>query len=217
MRPYSAYLFDADGTLIDTTELIYQCFVHTIRRFGNREIARPDVVKHIGLTLRDQMEVYFGKLDDERFGIMADAHMEYQLSIYPRYLRAFPGIAETLAALKAAGRKLAVVTSRRSQTLIEYLRVTGLITFFDALVTPENTIKSKPDPEPARTALALLGKVSARDALFIGDSIYDMRCGVDAGTDTAFVLWSHNDPDALAVRPTYLIGRASDLLVERQG
>jgi pyrophosphatase PpaX len=205
MKDYSYYLFDADGTLIDTTELIYQCFVHTCRIFGDIEVSRNDVVKNIGLTLRMQMEKYFGPLTDEQFAVRSAEHMKYQLSIYPRYLRLFPTVLEALTMLRGTGKACAIVTSRRRQTLNLYLQKTGILDFFTVFVTPENTQRHKPDPEPALEALRLLGASRKNEAIFIGDSEYDIECGRNAGIDTAFVSWSNNDPAVLPAQPTYVI------------
>jgi pyrophosphatase PpaX len=205
MKKYSYYLFDADGTLIDTTELIYQCFVHTCRTFGDINVSRNNVIKNIGLTLRKQMEVYFGPLTDEQFTARAAEHMKYQLSIYPQYLRVFPTVVEGLDMLRANGKRCAIVTSRRRETLDLYLKKTNIIDYFEAFVTPENTAKHKPDPEPVLKALELLGVRDKGVAIFIGDSEYDIECGRRAGVDTAFVEWSHNDPASLPSRPTYCI------------
>jgi pyrophosphatase PpaX len=211
MKDYSYYLFDADGTLIDTTELIYQCFMHTCKIFGDLDVSRNDVVRNIGLTLRMQMEKYFGPLTDEQFAVRSAEHMKYQMSIYPRYLRLFPSVLQALTMLKSTGKACAIVTSRRRQTLDLYLKKTGIFDFFTVFVTPEITLKHKPDPEPALEALTLLGNAKKNEAVLIGDSEYDIECGRNAGIDTAFVSWSHNDPAVLPVRPTYIIGDLTQL------
>ena len=135
---------------------------------------------------------------------MTAAHMEYQLSIYEHHLKAFPTVAEGLERLKQAGSKLAVVTSRKTQTLTLYLQKTGLYRYFDAFVTPESTDRHKPDPAPVLKALEMLGSGSAT-AIMVGDSNFDIECGANAGIDTAFVAWSHNPLSSLAVSPTYVI------------
>jgi pyrophosphatase PpaX len=208
MKDYSYYLFDADGTLIDTTELIFRCFVHTCKKFGDIDVSRDMVVRNIGLTLRRQMEVYFGPLTDEQFATLAAEHMRFQLSIYPQYLRLFPTVKQGLDQLRARGKQCAIVTSRRRVTLDLYLRKTGIIDCFSVFVTPENTAKHKPEAEPALEALKLLGAGQKSQALFIGDSEYDIECGRSAGIDTAFVTWSHIDPADLPSLPTW---RISDL------
>lgn len=204
MRDYDYYLFDADGTLFDTAELIYQCFVQTARKFADKEIDRKLVLDHIGLPLRQQLEVYLGSLTEEQVQQIRDFHMGYQLSIYRDYLRLYPTVREGLDRLKSAGKQLAIVTSRMPDTLTIYLRHTGIAEFFDTLVTPPLTQKHKPDPAPALKALALMGG-SAERALFIGDAIFDIACGARAGMDTAFVAWSHNSVESLATKPTYVL------------
>jgi pyrophosphatase PpaX len=205
MKEYSYYLFDVDGTLIDTTELIFQCFLYTCKKFGSLDVTREQVVTNIGLTLRRQLEVYFGSLNDDRFTYLAGEHMNYQLSIYKKYLRAFPGVAECLGDLRRRGKHCGVVTSRRRQTLDLYLKETGLFDFFEVFVTPENTQKHKPDPEPVLEALALMSVADKTDALMIGDSEFDMESGLRAGVDTAFVKWGGVGPLSLRTTPTWII------------
>jgi pyrophosphatase PpaX len=211
MKDYSYYLFDADGTLIDTTEMIYQCFVHTCGKFGDIAVSRPEVIKNVGLTLRRQMETYFGPLTDDEFNVRSAEHMKYQLSVYPKYLRLFPTVREGLELLSRHGKKCAVVTSRRRPTLDLYLDKTGIIGYFSAFVTPENTAKHKPDPEPALEALRLLGAADKSEAVFVGDSSFDIECGARAGIDTAFVTWSENDPSSLPFAPMHLVSDLTQL------
>ncbi len=205
IKEYSCYLFDADGTLLDTTELIHQCFIFTCRKYGGFEISRERVTENIGLTLRRQTELYLGPLTDDRYKTIGGDHMKYQLSIYPQYLRLFPGVAKGLGLLRSRGKHCAVVTSRRRETLELYLRETGILGYFEALITPESTVKHKPDPEPVLAALSQLKVTDKGSVLLVGDSGFDIECGSRAGVDTAYVNRSHNDSLTLATRPTYVI------------
>lgn len=210
MRDYKYYLFDADGTLIDTTELICKCFENTARMTGRGVIARADIMRHIGLTLKDQMAMHFGSLDSAVFEEYRQIHMQYQMSIYKEYLRLFAGVAETLAVLKSRGKKCAIVTSRFRNSLEIYLRDTGILSCFDAIVTPESTQFHKPHSAPALKAMERLN-ASPEDSLFIGDATFDIECGTNAGIDTAFVLWSINGISSLRAKPTYCIKEMNEL------
>ena len=97
-------------------------------------------------------------------------------------------------------------------TLSVYLKETGIADFFSALITPEATERHKPDSQPAHEALLQLGG-RAEEALFVGDSLYDIACGNKAGTKTAFVSWSHNSVDTLQVTPDYLLADMRELYV----
>ena len=211
MKHYDAYLFDADGTLLDTAEMIYHCFVNTCRHFGNREVTREEIFARIGIPLRPQVEMLIGKLSDEQYHEVQQFHMVYQNSIFKQYLSAFPGSGPVLAHLKTIGKRLVIVTSRRIESLSVYLDYTGLAEFFEFCITPAETEKHKPDPEPALLAAQRLG-IDPAHCLFIGDAIFDIDCGNSAGMDTAFVLWSTNRAEDLVTRPTYLLSSWSELL-----
>jgi pyrophosphatase PpaX len=217
MRPYRCYLFDADGTLIDTRELIYRCFVHSLGRFGVKKVRREQITAGIGLTLRAQMEKYLGPLSEERYQEVRAVHMGRQLEIYPRYLKAFPGVAEGLQALKELGKSCGVVSSRMRDTLTLYLQATGLLDAMDVLVTPEDTERHKPHPDPLLAAVRKCG-VRKEHVVYVGDATYDMECGSAAGVDTALALWGGNAADTMKVRPTYCLAGLGELVeAARQG
>jgi len=211
IREFDYYLFDADGTLFDTTDLIVNCFEHTASHFGEAIPQREEIITNIGLTLRRQMELYFGPLDDEKFAGYQAEHISWQLGIYKNYLGLCPGVREALRTLRELDKKCAVVTSRRMETLSIYLRDTGIVDYFDLFITPESTKLHKPDPEPALEALRRLECDAPDRALFIGDSTFDIECGSRAATATAFVTWSRTPVESLSIRPDYLCNDMREL------
>ena len=122
----------------------------------------------------------------------------------------FPHVAETLDTLKSAGKKLAVVTSRRRLSLNRILQSTDTAKYFDVLVTPEDTTRHKPHSEPALKAMKLLD-ADPQTTVFTGDAHYDICSGADAGIDTIFVNWSHVRRDSLPVKPTWEIDSIREL------
>lgn len=209
MKEYDIYLFDADGTLTDTAELIYRCYENTCKAYGVFDLSREKVISTIGIPLRTQMELFVGKLSDEEYQRAQKIHMDFQFAKYKEYLTVFDGVHETLEALKAEGKKLAVVTSRRMDSLGKYLDYVNVLHFFDELITPESTKNHKPHPEPVYEALSKFAKGSA---LFIGDSRYDIEAGNAAGVDTAFVSWSVSGLGDSTAVPTYTIDHMTDIL-----
>jgi len=211
VKSYRNYLFDLDGTLLNTAELIYQTFLHICRKYAGITVCRTQVFSDIGQPLANQIQLYLGHLAPERLRTILDDFRDYQLSIHGNYLSVFPGTLETLTELRRKGSRLAVVTSRKMETTRIYLKQFDLYDRFDVIVTPEMTDKHKPDPEPALKAIEMLhGKAEA--TLFVGDAHFDIACGHQAGMDTAFVAWSHNDPAAIRPQPTYILVQLSDLL-----
>ncbi len=211
MKEYRAYLFDADGTLIDTADMIYECFLHTCAEFGRTELSREEIMRGVGIPLRPQMECLLGPLDEREYNRAQEIHMDYQNEIYVNWLKGFEGTAEILEELKSRRKALAVVTSRRLPSLTVYLKHVGIFDYFDLLVTPHETAKHKPDPEPALFASAGLN-IAPEKCLFIGDAIFDIKCGSSAGMDTAFVEWSTNHHSDMQPEPTWHLKSWSDLL-----
>jgi pyrophosphatase PpaX len=212
MKDYTYYLFDADGTLFDTTELICQCFDYSLDKYGNIKKAKEEIIKSIGMTLRSQFELHLGVLSDEQYDEMQKEHMRFQLTIYKDYLKAFPGVKEALETLKEQNKRLAIVTSRKITSLTIFLKETGIFEYFELIITPDETEKHKPEPEPALKAMSLL-EAEKEESVFIGDSLFDIQCGTSAGIDTAFVTYSKTKSDQLEVKPTYLIDSLEELCV----
>jgi pyrophosphatase PpaX len=216
IREYDSYLFDADGTLFDTTDMIVRCFHYTAEVHKLPIPSRDAIISRVGMTLRAQMESYFGMLSDEQFSLYRETHMAYQMKIYREHLKLCRGVADALRCLTEHGKRCAVVTSRMLQTLSLYLNETGIARYFDVLITPESTTHHKPEPEPALEAVRQLGGVVGK-TLFIGDTTFDIECGKRAGCATAFVLWSGTAVGDLTFTPDYCIADMRDVCLWQKG
>lgn len=207
MKPYDSYLFDADGTLFDTVDLICTCFQYVAKKHAGKIMDRSTIINDIGLPLKSQLLAHLGpKLDHDQ---VLD-YLQYQLSIMEDGISLFPHVIETLNILKSAGKKLAIVTSRRRFSLEKILNSTGTARYFDVLVTPEDTTRHKPNPEPALKAMSLLG-ADKTNTVFTGDTLYDICTGTRAGIDTIFVKWSYAELSSLTVAPTWVIDSLQEL------
>ncbi len=208
MKPYDSYLFDADGTLFDTVDLICACFQYVAEKYAGMTMDRSIIINGIGLPLKNQLIAHLGpELDHDQ---ILDDYLQYQLSIMEDSISPFPHVTETLEILKSAGKKLAVVTSRRRFSLEKILDSTDTARYFDVLVTPEDTTRHKPDAEPALKAMSLLG-ADKTSTVFTGDALYDICSGASAGIDTIFVNWSHAELSSLPVSPTWAIDSLQEL------
>jgi pyrophosphatase PpaX len=211
IKHYSCYFFDADGTLMDTSELIYQSYVHVISRFNGRPASREEIYAGIGIPLWQQLAALFGDRSDSEIDEITEAYRKYQFDITGDYLKLFPGVKEVLATLKEQGKKCAVVTSRMLPSLSAYFKQLGIHDFFDYFVTPELTEKHKPGPEPVLKALDLC-RAAPGEALMTGDSVYDLQSAARAGVHSCFVNWSLIPLDTTIVVPTYRINRMEELV-----
>ncbi len=211
MKKYDTYLFDVDGTLIDTAELIFQCFKYSCKKFADVDISRDVVMKHIGLPFKGQLDRYIGETTEMRCDEVFTEHMKYQATQYKKYLKAFDSVSELLDALVEKNIKIGIVTSRKKDSLLPYLNETGLGDYFKVIISPEDTVNHKPYPEPIEAALNKL-KSKPETCIYIGDSIYDIEAGSRAGCDTAFVSWSNIDASECHIKPTYVIDSPLDLI-----
>lgn len=211
MKSYTACLFDIDGTLLDTMELIFRSFEYSCRRWAAIEIDRETIFSHVGIPLIDQLKLYLGERSDEEYRDIAAAHMEHQKGIYRKHLGIYPGVVEGLAELATRGIRLGIVTSRTRPSLLSYLDYFQIEDIFEVIATPESTRRHKPDPEPVEWALSQLG-VRPDETLFVGDAVYDIESGTAAGVDTAFALWGPNGAKEISPEPCYRLATFEELL-----
>ena len=206
--PIKAVLFDLDGTLIDTSDLIFRSFESALDTVLHTQIPREELLWTFGRPLEQIMKSLGGERADE----LLKAFRAYSIS-HETDINLFPQVQETLAYLRAKGIKTAIVTSRiRPSTMrdLEILQVE--LALFDAIITPESTIEHKPHPAPALKAMELLG-VSPEETIMIGDSMHDLQCGRQAGCRTAFVQYSMVPQEELrAQNPDYSVASLSDLI-----
>jgi pyrophosphatase PpaX len=205
-----AVLYDFDGTLADSTELIMRCYRHTMATHLGQCPPDQEWLAGFGTPLEAQI-AKFARSADEGVAMLA-TYRAYQDSIHDELLRPFPGAAETVAELERRGIALAIVTSKHRRATLRGMGLCGITDHFDVIVTPEDVSNPKPHPDPVRVALEQLG-VLPEQALFVGDSPHDMASGRAAGTRTAAALWGPFPREALlAERPDVLLHRQQDVL-----
>jgi pyrophosphatase PpaX len=205
-----AVLFDLDGTLLDTIELILTSFRHATHEVLGKALPDEVLTRNIGIPLRVQMSEFSddpGEADE-----MLRIYREHNGDIHDRMVAAFPGVREMLDGLAARGLPMGVVTSK-SRTLAERgLAITGLDGYFDTLVTSDDTEIHKPDPYPLTVAAGALG-VQLRYCVYVGDSPHDMRAAVDGGAVAVAATWGvSDDPELVAEGPDVVIDSVGQLL-----
>ena len=198
-----AALFDFDGTLVDTTDLIYQSMRHATGEVLGREISRDVLMANVGQPLPRQMEL----LSAEHAEALLDSYRLHNEENHDALIKEFPGVEESLARLKAAGVRVGVVTSKRRFSVDMALKkFPGLGDVVDQWVTMEDTTEHKPRPEPLLKGLELLGNVPREQAAYVGDSPFDVAAAKAAGVESVAVSWGAFSEDALRVaEPDHLV------------
>ncbi len=205
------FLFDLDGTLIDSIDLILRSYRHTMQVHRADEPLPPDDVwmKGLGTPLWVQFREWTD--DETEIEAMVATYREYNLTHHDMLAKRYDGVSEAVLALHEKGVRLGIVTSKLRGGAIRGLKLVGLDHVFPVVVGAADVTHPKPHAEPVLKALELLG-APAGQAVFIGDSRHDMESGRAAGVKTAAVLWgpfSRSDLEDLA--PDYWLEKPAQL------
>ncbi len=205
---YEAVVFDLDGTLVDSVELITVSFQHAIREVLGREMSREEAITWVGRPLREQMVLFSPEHADE----LVRVYREFNHREHDRMLTLYDGILNLLAGLETAGAKVGLVTSKSRDTTQMAFDLTGIESYFDATVCSDESSGNKPSPDPILRCLDLLG-VDAADAAYVGDSPADMQAARAAGVDAIAVTWGVFSTQALAAeKPGVLVHTIPELM-----
>ena len=208
-RPLPAVLFDLDGTLIDTIELIVSSARHAFEGWPAGAPTDADWIRGIGTPLVEQLRGFAANEDE--VALLLERYRAYQHIHHDRLTRCYDDVPAIVAQLADRGYPLAIVTSKASEIAKRSLAWVGLDRFFPVVVGFDETARHKPDPDPVLAALERLG-ASADRAAFVGDSPHDVHAGNAAGTVTIAALWGPFDRETLAAaRPNHFIGCMADL------
>jgi len=184
MSGFTAILFDLDGTLVDTKDLILTSFRKASVDILGQAIPDEDILPLIGIPLIEQAKI----LAPEYAEALIESYRLYNIELHDELIQYFEGTREMLEELQAEGRRLAVVTSKRNEPALEGLKSFDLQGFFEFVSGLEETRKHKPDPEPLLVAAQRMG-LAATDCIYVGDSVYDIQAADAAGMVSIAALW----------------------------
>jgi len=203
------YLFDLDGTLLDSIELILKSFHHTSRIHLGRELPDSHWLAGCGTPLRTQLSKV--ARSEGELAAMMDTYRTHNLEHHDMMAKPYPGVVEVVKKLYRDRAKLALVTSKLSQGANRGVLLLGLDKEFSVRVCADDVVHGKPHAEPVLKALAELD-APAEEAVLIGDSEHDIEAGRRAGVATAAVSWGPFMHEKLAAAgPTHWIERPEQL------
>lgn len=200
-------LFDLDGTLIDTNELIHQSFVYTFEQYGY-SFTREEILQFNGPPLVDTFTALNPDLAEE----MIATYRKHNLAHHNDYVSLFPNVKETLEELHKHGVKMGIVSAKMRDGVKLGLEVTNIKQYFDTIIAVDDVKNPKPHPEPVLKGMSNLAS-SPSNTIMVGDNYHDIESGKNAGTKTVAVSWSLKGEKFLKqYNPTYIIEDMHDLL-----
>jgi len=219
VNSYSTYIFDLDGTLLDTIGDLAASVNFALRTHGMPEHSLDDVRRFVGNGVRKLMErAVPDGADNPRFDETFATFRQYYMAHSLDTTRPYEGIPETLAALKARGCHLAVVSNKMMAATQELCHHFFPDTIEVAIGEDEAAgIRRKPAPDTVFAALKALG-VGKEDAAYVGDSDVDILTACNAGIPCISVLWGFRDRDFLISHgaQTFITHPAELLTIEKK-
>jgi pyrophosphatase PpaX len=214
-----AILFDLDGTLVDTTDLILRCFGHSWQTVCGLEHSREALIATFGIPLSEAMwrltrepniaDIAVNEAMIERLLL---EYRSFNVAHHDKLAQPFNDTCQVIGKLRARGYLIGVVTSKGRELATRGLKLCSLDGLIDAAIFLEDTSIHKPNPEPV---LAALDKLNTRAdcAAYVGDSCHDMIAGRRAGVRTVAALWGPFPRTELECeRPDYLAESINSLL-----
>ncbi|TLZ96335.1 MAG: HAD family hydrolase [Methanobacteriota archaeon] len=182
-----AVLFDVDGTLLDTLDAWVRAFDAGLAAIRRPSMSGSEAARWIGTPIETIYKERCGLAGDDLAKAVRVFQQVEAESVHDG-MRAYPGIPEALAALRAW--KLAAVTNKRYDTTVEALRVTALLPFFALILGGDSVPRKKPFPDPILQAAKGLG-VTPTECVVVGDTENDVRAAKEAGARSIGVTWGY--------------------------
>jgi pyrophosphatase PpaX len=206
---YDPVLLDLDGTVIDSVALIRESHRHAVRTVLGEDLEDERLVANVGRPLREQMAAFSPDRADELY----DVYREWNHANTAALLLPYPDIPDALRALRDAGRRLGVVTSKsRDAVALAWEVLPELPGLFEVVMAAEDSERHKPAPDPVLGALERLAAAPA-GACYVGDSPFDIESGRAAGVTTIGVTWGFFSRAALeAVGPDAIVDTPADMV-----
>jgi pyrophosphatase PpaX len=207
LRSLQAVLFDLDGTLIDTVDLIRVSFRFATRAVLGYEIPDEITMANVGQPLARQFRDMAPEYADELLRVYRAFNMKH----HDELAKAYPGTTETLERIQALGLPMGVVTSKGTEAATRGIDRFDLRRFMQVIVTADDVEIHKPDPFPLAFAASLMG-CELGYCIYVGDSPHDMQAAIGGGAIAVAALWGAF-PEAEVVVPgtSFALGSIREL------
>ncbi|CAN5588958.1 HAD family hydrolase [soil metagenome] len=177
----TAFIFDLDGTLVDSNELRVDSWDAAFRHFG-KTFSREQLRAQIGKGSDQYLPEFLSFSEIERFGRQLD---EYRSDLFKKeYLprvQSFPSVRKLFERIRTDGKRIALATSGKKEETQHYIQLLGIKDLIEAQTTADDAETSKPAPDIFQAALQKLKGVPATEALVVGDTRFDMQAAGRGG------------------------------------
>ena len=190
-------ILDFDGTLGDTVGVIVQTMQATIRELGLPARTDKECASMIGLRLIDIPPVLFPECNlDGEFYAQTYRRL-FHIYNTAGAVELYPNVIETLTELKNRGLVLTIASSRSKASLTNYIKDLGIEALISYVLGADDVVEGKPNPEPVNRTLEKFG-FKPEEALVVGDTVFDVDMGKNAGTKTCGVTYGNGSRESIS-------------------
>ena len=209
MPRYDLILFDMDGTIANTDDVIVESFneLYDLYRGGKRT-PLEQIYYFSGPPLRETLPKEFPDMD---YDFIYQEFYRISGSKYDTMVKGYPYSREVKLKLKEEGIKLGVVTNKAHNLAVHCLETIHLDDVMDVLIGVGDVKNNKPDPEGILKAMEIVGIKDKKKVLYVGDNYIDYLSAKNAGVDSCLVTWGPREVSKEA-KPTYKISDYRELL-----
>jgi phosphoglycolate phosphatase len=213
MPVFDLYLFDLDGTLVDTRRDIAEAVNHVLQLHARPAADVVTVISWVGDGLDDMMKRAFQTDEGEPVDELVDDFRSYYMDHCTDSSHIYEGCPETLTSLLERGARLSVLTNKPQDLSLEILRRLGILQCFDRVVGSGDADLRKPNPSSLLSLIRDIGTSKER-TLMVGDSRNDILVARNAGVPSCGCTFGYIGRDALLeLKPTYLVDTWPELLL----
>ncbi|MEW6196742.1 MAG: HAD-IA family hydrolase [Bacteroidota bacterium] len=184
MKNFDGIIFDIDGTLAATHDLIFASFNHVTEKYLHKRLTTEEIVALFGPTedviLKDWMKEHYDTARDDYYNFYEAQHNEMA--------QIFPGLYDTIELIKSKNIPLGIFTGKGKDSSLITLKAIDLLKYFDLIITGDDVEEHKPSPEGIHKFLDTY-KLEPTRVLMIGDAVFDVIAASEAGVKSALVLW----------------------------
>jgi phosphoglycolate phosphatase len=213
MPVFDLYLFDLDGTLVDTRRDIAEAVNHVLHLHDRSVAELTTVISWVGDGLDDMMKRAFDTDEEQFVDELVDEFRSYYKDHCTDFSHVYESCSETLTSLQERGAHLSILTNKPQDLSLEILRRLGILQYFDRVVGPGEANLRKPNPSNLLSLIRDIGTSKDR-TLMVGDSRNDILVAHGAGVASCGCTFGYIGREALLeLKPTYLVDSLGELLL----
>ncbi|MFZ0452238.1 MAG: HAD-IA family hydrolase [Ignavibacteriaceae bacterium] len=206
MNKYEGIIFDIDGTLTSTFDLIFASFNYVMKKYLNKNYSNEEIINLFGPTEDQILDELCGdnseKAKEDYYNFYSENHHMAEL---------YPGIKELLEYIKSKDVHLSIYTGKGRKAAAITLKKLEIYNYFDLIISGDEVKEHKPSPEGIELFTDKFN-LQKKKVLMIGDAPSDIKAARSAGVEIASVLWdSYSKEQVLKLKSDYLFNSVSEL------